>query len=181
MDHKCQLTAAVLIICISPSSLDFLFAVHIRLMVEPLAEPVLQDLLFESYTHLVSLSRRAFDLAFPGSNADFQTIERKSHPTFPSLTSLLPHTRLFSPKRETTPSSPNEKRFKFYRWGFIGISAFIFIGYIQLIGLWPTIARAVAQARAEAESTGEVEDDGGGEDALEDDEEEDEAPSQSDE
>lgn len=179
MDHKCQLTAAVLTICISPSSLDFLFAVHIRLMVEPLAEPVLQDLLFESYTHLVSLSRRAFDLAFPGSNADFQTIERKSHPTFPSLTSLLPHIRLFRSKRETTPSSPDEGRFKFYRWGFIGISAFIFIGYNQLVGLLPTIARAVAQARAEAESARELEDDGGGEDDLEG-EEEDEA-SQSDE
>ena len=125
-------------------------------MLQPLPESPLHGLLTEAYPSLVTLSDSICSLAFPGSEPVPLAQEGQSNPVFHSLASLLPHGRLYQSSRPKPPLSKEEQKFKTIRWVFIGASAVVLLGYIQLIGFIPAVARALAKSDAGAEEPAEV-------------------------
>jgi len=102
-------------------------ASHLLLLLKPpYPQPVLKNLLTESYPTLVSYSQRIFDLA----NAT-DTVDIRLAPMSISLGDLLPTL----PKGHKTkkPPSSEDVHFRRMRWGFLGLVAGAFAAYLAVV------------------------------------------------
>jgi sorting and assembly machinery component 37 len=96
------------------------------LLKPPYPQPVLKNLLTESYPTLVSYSQRIFDLAFTTETVDIRFASMSM-----SLGDLLPSL----PKEHKTkkPPSAEDVHFRRMRWGFLGLVAGAFAAYLAVV------------------------------------------------
>ncbi|KZT68149.1 hypothetical protein DAEQUDRAFT_341084 [Daedalea quercina L-15889] len=121
----------------SPTTLDVVFAAHTHILMNiSFVDPLLRNLLSESYPGLVAHAKAVQTAAFP----DTQSFP----PTVPldlsvSLKSLIPTPRLslWTWSRRTVELTEEERRFRRARWGWIGLAVTSVVLYV--VFLRPTV------------------------------------------
>lgn len=112
-----------------PTALDIHLAAHILVLLAPkYPEPVLQNLVTESYPKLVAHAIRV-------RTQLMTTLPHSSHqstPTSFSLSSLLP--RLQITRRGADTTSKEDVQFARIRWGFFGLALGSVFAYFAVVG-----------------------------------------------
>jgi sorting and assembly machinery component 37 len=110
-----------------PSTLDIIVAAHTLLLLKPpLPDPILKDLIIESYPSLAIHARLVLSQAFPDPNLSPLIYHKPSTNTW---SALIPTFGSNSPKPEP---SDLEKEFTKMRWAWIGLAIVSTIGYLWM-------------------------------------------------
>lgn len=110
-----------------PSTLDIIVAAHTLLLLNPpFPDPVLKDLMIESYPSLAVHARLVLSQAFLGPITSPLTYHKPSTNTW---SALIPTFGSNTPRPEP---SELEKEFTRMRWGWIGLAIVSTIGYLWL-------------------------------------------------
>jgi len=110
------------------SSVDVIVAAHILLLVDPpFPDPLIKDLINNSYPALVSYARRIFDQAFKEGHSSIQFISSSS-----SLWALIPPW----PKApvHSKPKSQEDIDYSRLSWGFLGLAIGSLVAYLVVVG-----------------------------------------------
>ncbi|KAH9934713.1 uncharacterized protein B0H18DRAFT_977860 [Fomitopsis serialis] len=149
----------------SPSTLDIVFAAHTHILMSvAFTDPLLQNLLSESYPTLVAHANAVQSAAFPDAQPFPHTAPLDLSL---SLKSLLPRPALpvWTWSKPTETVTEEEKRFRLARWGWIGLAVTSVVLYLVLN---PVVV--IVTTDSEGEPDEDVEED---EEAREDEEPED--------
>jgi sorting and assembly machinery component 37 len=110
-----------------PSTLDVIVAAHTLLLLNPpFPDPVLKDLIIESYPSLAVHARLVLSKAFLGPATSPLTYHKSSANTW---SALIP---TFGSNTSRPEPSEVEKEFAQMRWGWIGLAIVSTIGYLWL-------------------------------------------------
>jgi len=110
-----------------PSTLDIIVAAHTLLLLHPpLPDPILKDLIIESYPSLAVHARIVLLQAFPDPTVSPLTYHKPATNTW---SALIPTFGSNTPKPEP---SEVEKEFTNMRWAWIGLAIVSAIGYLWL-------------------------------------------------
>ena len=130
-----------------PSTLDILVAAHTLLLLNPpFPDPLLKDLIIESYPSLAVHARLVLSQAFLGPATSPLTYHKPSVNTW---SSLIP---TFGSNMSRPEPSELEKDFTKMRWGWIGLVIVSTIGYLWLNPLVVIVRLSDEEDEDEAES-----------------------------
>ncbi|KAF9475862.1 hypothetical protein BDN70DRAFT_953795 [Pholiota conissans] len=133
------------------SSIDILLAAHIILLTDPpYPDPVLKDLVTETYPTLLAHARRVFDEAFGQGRLTVATISVSS-----SFWNVIPSWPKTGHNKKY--SSPEDIKDAQLRWGFLGLVLGSFVAYLVVVV--PKYIQWVPVEKLEAEEEEEEDDD----------------------
>jgi sorting and assembly machinery component 37 len=133
-----------------PSTLDVIVAAHTLLLLNPpFPDPILKELMIESYPSLAVHARLVLSQAFLGPTTSPLTYHKPSTNTW---SALIPTFGTNMPRPEP---SELEKEFTMMRWGWIGLAIVSTIGYLWMNPLI-VIVRLSDEEEEEAENDDEV-------------------------
>lgn len=132
-----------------PSTLDIIVAAHTLLLLSPpFPDPVLKDLMVESYPSLAVHARLVLSQAFLGPATSPLTYHKPSTNTW---SALVPTFGSNVPRPEP---SELEKEFTRMRWGWIGLAIVSTIGYFWLNPLIVIVSVSDEEEEVQAEDGG---------------------------
>ena len=155
-----------------PSTLDLVFAAHIYLLSQPLADTSILDLLKESYPALLSHAETVFTLAYPSPDAFPPIASPDVTRSFLSILPRWPVPAAAAPRPQRAEDADEQATFTRWRWALYGTAFFVTASYIYAIGIVPIFFKALADAelRESARAAEEEEEEEEEEEADEDEE-----------